>query len=360
MSNEINYKNLIAFHPGSYVEDIIDDLNITQKEFARRLGTTEKSLSKLVNGEDNLSKEMAYKLSKLTGISINTWMNLQNEYEKKILEINDKKVEDEKRICKMIDFKYFKDLGIVENRRYPLKEKIEKLHSILNISDLTYLTEFNMEVSYRNTREFDEKSIINSNVMLEIASNIARNKCDKKLDKQKLRKYLPEIKEMTLQDPSKFYPRLKEILFECGIVLVALPNLRNANINGATKKFRNGSVMLLITDRNKYSDIFWFSIMHEISHILDSDFYTDYKDKSQYIEKELKANKFARDFFINEEDYREFVNRRDFSKNEIVSFSSDLGIHPSILLGRLQKDEIVPYSYLHELKIQYSIEVNSQ
>ena len=86
VSNEINYKNLIAFHPGSYVEDIIDDLNITQKEFARRLGTTEKSLSKLVNGEDNLSKEMAYKLSKLTGISINTWMNLQNEYEKKILE----------------------------------------------------------------------------------------------------------------------------------------------------------------------------------------------------------------------------------------------------------------------------------
>jgi|SRR5690606_17577658 len=88
MSNEINYKNLIAFHPGSYVEDIIDDLNITQKEFARQLGTTEKSLSRLVNGEDNLSKEMAYKLSKLTGISINTWMNLQSEYEKKILEVN--------------------------------------------------------------------------------------------------------------------------------------------------------------------------------------------------------------------------------------------------------------------------------
>ena len=88
MSNEINYKNLIAFHPGSYVEDIIDDLNITQKEFARQLGITEKSLSRLVNGEDNLSKKMAYKLSKLTGISVNTWMNLQNEYDKKILEIN--------------------------------------------------------------------------------------------------------------------------------------------------------------------------------------------------------------------------------------------------------------------------------
>ena len=28
------YQDIIAFHPGSYVEDIIDDLNISQKEFA--------------------------------------------------------------------------------------------------------------------------------------------------------------------------------------------------------------------------------------------------------------------------------------------------------------------------------------
>ena len=46
----------------------------------------------------------------------------------------------------------------------------------------------------------------------------------------------------------------------------------------ALQKFRNGSIMLLISDRNKSSDIFWFS-MHEISHILDGRFYTDYKDE---------------------------------------------------------------------------------
>jgi hypothetical protein len=100
--------------------------------------------------------------------------------------------------------------------------------------------------------------------------------------------------------------------------------------------------------------------MHEISHILDGDFYTDYKDESHYIEKELKADKFARDFFINEEDYNEFINREDFSRNTITRFSKDLGIHPSILLGRLQKDEIVPYSYLYDLKTQYSVIVSSQ
>ena len=78
------------------------------------------------------------------------------------------------------------------------------------------------------------------------------------------------------------------------------------------------------------------------------------------IEKELKADKNAREFLINEDDYKEFINREDFSRNTITRFSKDLGIHPSILLGRLQKDEIVPYSYLYDLKTQYSVIVSSQ
>ncbi len=39
--NVQNYRDLIAFHPGSYVEEIIEDLNISQEEFAIRLGTTQ-------------------------------------------------------------------------------------------------------------------------------------------------------------------------------------------------------------------------------------------------------------------------------------------------------------------------------
>lgn len=358
MSKELVYKNLIAFHPGAYVEEIFEDLNITQKEFAHRLNTTEKSLSKLMNGEDNLSKEMSYKLSKLTGISINTWMNLQNEYEKKLLEINDKRLEDELEVCKLIDFKYFKEHGFIENTRITIKEKVIKLRSILNVSDLTYLTEFNMGVSYRNTREFEDKSIINSNVMLEIASNKARNRCQNKLDKDKLKEYLPEIRRMTNDNPSDFYPRLEEILLACGVVLVALPNLKNASINGATKKFKNGSVMLLISDKNKSSDIFWFSIIHEISHILDNDFYSNYDNREEYIEKELKADVFASNFFIEDENYKKFVDLNDFSRESIVAFSNILGIHPSIILGRLQKEERVPYSHLNGLKVQYSVILN--
>ena len=88
MTNKIvEYKDLIVFHPGQYVEELIEDYNLTQKEFAERLGVSEMKLGKLVNGEESISNDIARKLAKITNISMITWLNLQNAYDVKIAEI---------------------------------------------------------------------------------------------------------------------------------------------------------------------------------------------------------------------------------------------------------------------------------
>ena len=88
MTNKIvEYKDLIVFHPGQYVEELIEEYNVTQKEFAERLGVPEKTISKLVNAEESISKETARKLVKLSGVSMQTWLNLQNAYDVKVAEI---------------------------------------------------------------------------------------------------------------------------------------------------------------------------------------------------------------------------------------------------------------------------------
>ena len=88
MTNKIiESKDLIAFHPGQYVEELIKEYNVTQKEFAEHLGISEMKLGKLVNGEESISNDIAQKLAKITNISIITWLNLQNAYDVKIAEI---------------------------------------------------------------------------------------------------------------------------------------------------------------------------------------------------------------------------------------------------------------------------------
>lgn len=63
MSNITEYNDIVAFHPGYYVADTIEDMGISQAEFATRMGTTAKTLSNLVNGQINLSNDLAKKNS---------------------------------------------------------------------------------------------------------------------------------------------------------------------------------------------------------------------------------------------------------------------------------------------------------
>ena len=86
MSNYIEYNDTVAFHPGYYIKEIVDESGVTQKDFAKRLGTTPKKLSLLIRGEQSLSIDIAMKLSRMLGTSVNCWINLQNSYDALIAE----------------------------------------------------------------------------------------------------------------------------------------------------------------------------------------------------------------------------------------------------------------------------------
>lgn len=81
------YKDITAFHPGYYVEEAIQDMNISQGEFAKRLGVSERTLSLFIDGQIDISYNLARRLSMVLGTSIKFWFNLQRIYNKKLLEI---------------------------------------------------------------------------------------------------------------------------------------------------------------------------------------------------------------------------------------------------------------------------------
>lgn len=83
----VEYKDLIAFHPGQYIGELIEDYQLTQKEFAEKLEVSPKTISELVNGEESISNDLAQKLEKLTNISMKTWLNLQASYDRKVAEV---------------------------------------------------------------------------------------------------------------------------------------------------------------------------------------------------------------------------------------------------------------------------------
>lgn len=68
-------------HPGVHVKDIlIDGAQLSVTDAAEKLGITRTALSRLINCHTGISSEMAVRLSKLLGNSIDFWVNLQAQY----------------------------------------------------------------------------------------------------------------------------------------------------------------------------------------------------------------------------------------------------------------------------------------
>lgn len=74
----------IYFHPGYYIKEYLETREISIEDFASQLKVTPKYINKIINGEKDISHNIANKLHKLLGTSIDFWINLQNSYNRGI------------------------------------------------------------------------------------------------------------------------------------------------------------------------------------------------------------------------------------------------------------------------------------
>jgi addiction module HigA family antidote len=79
-ANGIRMKN--PAHPGGFVKsEIVEALELTVTDAARALGVTRPALSALLNERAALSPEMALRIEKAFGVSMDTLMRMQSSYD---------------------------------------------------------------------------------------------------------------------------------------------------------------------------------------------------------------------------------------------------------------------------------------
>lgn len=352
------------FHPGYYIQEIIDEMEMSQAEFAERLTITPKNLSDLLHGKASISQNIAEKLSLMLGTSVEVWLNLQKKYEEKLIEQNlHETVEKEAASLSLIDYNYFVKLGLVK----PVKERYERITELFRyfgIASFDYMHRSELLPQFRLTTTLDEKHRLNANLWVQTVINYGKEMPTSKYQEAKLKSILPKIRQMTGLTPSEFQHPLKKILAEAGIALVLLPSLKNSGVYGVTLWQSRDKVVIGMTNRGRKADIFWFSLFHEIGHVLEkrsSRTYVEMEPEAkdprvEVTEEEKAADAFARDFLIPAKDYERFVKRALLTESAIQQFADQLGIHPSIVVGRLQKEERIPYSQFNHLKMTYAFD----
>jgi addiction module HigA family antidote len=68
-------------HPGKLIKHAIEASGLSLTDAATRLGVTRQTLSRVINGRTSLSPEMAVRVSKAFGSTVEHWMRMQLAYD---------------------------------------------------------------------------------------------------------------------------------------------------------------------------------------------------------------------------------------------------------------------------------------
>lgn len=130
-----------------------------------------------------------------------------------------------------------------------------------------------------------------------------------------------------------------------------LPHISGSFLHGAT--FYDGKkVVMGLTVRGKDADKFWFSLFHEISHVLES--HID-KEQGADANDEKQADRMAADILIEPSDYAAFVHSGQFDADSIRHFANKCEIDEGIVVGRLQNEGLISYSWHNGMKKKYTL-----
>jgi len=351
--------------PGESVLDLAEERGWTQGELAQRLGYSEKHISQLINGKVPITVDAAQRLERVLGSSMDFWLKLEANYQQHKARLE----ATERHACwiSWLDELPVKELmssGAIAKARNDAKNKPSIVESCLRFFGVASPEEWRghyggMQVAFRRSR--DEQSDVGAiSAWLRLGEQVAEKLDGPKYDKARFENALSEIRGLTCTAPEFFEPRMRELLRDAGVLLALVPAIPRAHVSGVARWLNPTRPLIQLSLYGKTNDKFWFTFFHEAAHIL---LHADSKEakKSIFLDdpnanhspdpREQEANQWAGNVLIPQECSHALGTLR--TKEAVRAFAASIGIHPGIVVGRLQHDHIIDPSWMNDLKLSF-------
>lgn len=358
------YKPISVAHPGESVLNYLDAFGWSQRDLSRRTGLTTKTISEICNGKAPISPATSLALEKVLGRPAHFWMNLQSKFD----EIRARQQEAEKSLewhswVDQFPVKEMKRRGWIGAENDSVNSDVMGVLQFLGVSSPESWNSVwgASQVAYRQTRKFKTNDYAISAWVRAIEIEADQLEVSD-FDARQLESSLEKIRGCTRISIDQGFIDVQSILAKCGVAFVWVPALPETGISGCTRWFGSKKVIAAVSLRYKTEDQIWFTLFHELGHILkhrkEQSFILDNADESltdgvvdpdmQRIEDE--ANRFAADTLIQPDLLKKFISFEIFTNESIFDFSEAINISPGIVVGRLQREAILEQHQGNDLK----------
>ena len=325
---------------GKYLKDYLEFNNISQSEFALRIGITQKHMNELLNGKTNITLEMAANIERLTGINSSFIINLENsnKIKENILEQYGTVENVKKEISEQYHINDLKKTNWIK-----FKDETNILQICIDILDFLKVKDFSVVKRMEKQVLFKKTGDDFNKIALWIAH------CDEIVKEQKVSEYnsynllflVKDLNEYAFNNPTNI-DEIKVLLNKYGIYFACEKAMPGTKVRGCFK-VKGNKPAIYITDNYAGKDSFFFELFHEIGHCK-----SDYNEgKNKVIidgneEKEIRADKFALKMMINDDAWKQILDA-DLNEQKLKKISELNKIPMSFIVGRLAKIDKISY-----------------
>lgn len=350
MATTVKLKPARKFGPGYFIKEQMEYRQWGQEDLAEVMGITTKHLNKILQDNQPISLDMAKVLSEVFETSPQYWLNLDANYR---LWLSGEKTEKEAQA--EIRAKIFERMPIrdmIHKKWIPDFSNFEALYK--NVAAFWGVEKLDFEawdrmfapLLARKSESFDQYKAAYTYTWYHKAMQVAESYKVNTYNPEHLQEVYNRIHLYSIAEDgiNTFISDLEQ----AGVVFFVLPHLQKTYLDGAAF-FIHKTPVIVYTARYKRIDNFWFTVAHEISHILyhfkdcDTLYLDNFTDKERS-EIEKDADNKASVVLKLKEVFEALKPRLNYlTKQSILDCAARFKVHPSIIIGKLAHENKISY-----------------
>lgn len=345
--------------PGATVSNLLEERACTVSEFAKVLQRSTHEVSRFLCGYVQINQEWAEQLAKTLGASPDFWLRREEQYRRYVARIADSSNSE-------LAASWLSELPVEDMVRFGwLGKGASKEECVGNV--LTFFGVPSVESWRRRYSVTLESAAYRASTAYEtklgaVAAWLRRGEIRAAeldclpWDPARLRNCLPEIRSLSREpDPKTFLPQLVRLFSECGVAVVAERAPSGCRASGATRFLSPKKALVLLSFRYLSDDQFWFTVFHEIGHLLLHSHSGLFLEGVETANKELEAeaDNFGRLNLLTEQGLSE-LHSLPLNHFSIARLAKKIGVSPGIVVGQLQEAKRIPYRHFNYLKVRYA------
>ncbi|KAF0208248.1 MAG: plasmid maintenance system antidote [Actinobacteria bacterium] len=345
-----NWELDVPVAPGETIREILEDRGITQTDFAVRLGKSEKFVSQLVNGKASLTHETAIELERVLGVPSSFWNAAEAQYR----DILARREQDEE-LAGQAEWAGSFPLREMAARGWIAQEAGPgDVLSFFGVSSVEAYDEYwssprrlaaRMSTAYTASTPAIAAWLRAGEVAAEAVPTDPYNEAA-------FRRVLNDLRATSRLPVEQWQAALREACAGVGVAVVFIPDLPKTRCHAVSWWATRSRAVVVLGLRYKAGDQVWFSFYHEAGHLLlDDRRHAELCAPDADRAAETRADQFAADMLIPPDDYAALRAAGRPTKATVQAFAESIGIAPGIVVGRLQRDGVIPYKQMNDLKV---------